>query len=86
MSKPFIYKNKRIIPLEYSELHTLIIEASDNKIGLTFNPVTPLKLIPTNSDPFKWVSSEITLALADEFTKWKLIKTIYTIWLRQNQI
>ena len=53
MSRPLIYKNKRIIPIEYSELHTLIIEASDNKIGLTFNPVTPLKLIPTNSDPFK---------------------------------
>ena len=53
MSRPFIYKNKRIIPLEYSELHTLIIEASDNKIGLTFNPFTPLKLIPIKSDPFK---------------------------------
>ena len=53
MPRPFIYKNKHIMPLEYSELHTIIIEASDNKIGLTFNPVTPLKLIPTKSDPFK---------------------------------
>ena len=53
MPRPFIYKNKRIIPLEHSELHTLFIEASDNKIGLTFNPLTPLKLIPTKSDPFK---------------------------------
>jgi len=54
MSTPFITStNRKVIPLPYEELQMLISDASNNKIGLTFDPFRPLKLLPSKTDKFK---------------------------------
>ena len=54
MPTPFITStNRKVIPLPYEELQMLISDASNNKIGLTFDPFRPLKLLPSKTDKFK---------------------------------
>lgn len=54
MPTPFITStHRKVIPLPYEELQMLISDASNNKIGLTFDQFRPLKLLPNKTDKFK---------------------------------
>lgn len=54
MITPFITStHRKVIPLPYEELQMLISDASNNKIGLTFDQFRPLKLLPSKTDKFK---------------------------------